>query len=66
MRCLNALKVLPLLQNDCLIYQIFGSQNDCPVYLPGKKFEAQSQIFLHQIFIIKKSLDTTPLGVVLE
>ena len=34
--------------------------------MPGYKFEAQSQIFLHQTFYIKKTFDTTTSRDVLE
>jgi hypothetical protein len=37
-------------------------QNDCPVYLPNYIFEAPSQIFSRQTFIIKKSFDAAPSG----
>ena len=37
------------------------SQNDCPVICPPR-IEAQSQIFSHQTFYIKKSFDTTTFG----
>ena len=37
--------ILPSSQSDCPTSRIFWSRNDCPVYLAGQKFEAQSQIF---------------------
>ena len=50
--------LLPPSQNGSPTSQKNLSQNHCPVYLTGQKFQAQSQICSHKTFYIKKSFDT--------
>ena len=45
---------------------LFVSQNDCLVYLPSQKCEAQSQIVSCQTYIIKKSFNTMTSGGISE
>ena len=52
-------------QNDCPTSQKNLSQNDRPANLPNEKFEAQSQIFSCQTFIINKSFNTATSGGIL-